>query len=692
LPLLLPLLLAPSISRAQGTGQGSVRAPVLPSPGQIRASGTPAVRHAEERPAAEHGALPAVPISRGAATIVMTDHPSSIALAMDQYRDVKQAMGRMPAKDLLQFLRKPFVSPDQQVEEFVSVSLKQGLATGKMIDYEGRDPAPPDLIPRHVAAIENAGMRAGIDGDRLLLVRLPGAGEKSEQDRARRSDIIATIAKTNLARVRNGKPLPVDRLIIPEAKSLDEMIEVHDSYDRASTQAVDEAIAQHALPAAQRDEVLRALRRIQVVPLVESSDAVVNLADLGDRYLSFYTQRFGAPPAHLILMAAGSDLNREIGPVAGQVARSIMRSRLQALQERHPGVDIIQWSGIGSGPMRSGPGRFPEELSKLHPGSTFTVQPDQLEQDNVGETLREMTKASAQASGHVMTPDDEKRLLAMGAAFANVHGRLSIRSSLATVRLNNLLAPLNQRGRKSSGSNLLYEKDGEVYLRSAQPNEANDGKSYGRTLDLTGYADQLEEESVQKHDMMRWQKAIDTHWPRGLSDPRAIGGSFARYIQGEALTTVAGLGHAIEQAQARGGRREVNELRPFITFLVKNDGFVLTRDPDLVRRRTQLLHPQLSPEQVERQVHWYFEDIAKLEKFLGKRLEDVISHADRAHYEQTAAILYKNPTFQRYMSGGDIRLKEWTKIMDDLMPMLQNPSWNRLGSIEWGDGGPNRLS
>jgi hypothetical protein len=382
----------------------------------------------------------------------------------------------------------------------------------------------------------------------------------------------------------------------------------------------------------------------------------------------------------MIVFVAGSDLNREIGPVAGQIARQVLRSRLARLQRRVAGVDLIPWVGIGSGPMRSGLGHEPEQASALHPGMTFTVQPDQLDQPNAARVIEGMWRAATSARPELLSPGDERSLIAVAALFADEHARTSLRSGLATIRLANLLGPLNQRGRKNSTAKLLYERDGVLMLRSARPAEATDGTVYGRSLDVAGMTRLVpKEREAQRRALQKRQRTIEKIWPRGLADPRAIAGAFARYVGGEALTTVAGLGRALSRARAVFGRSAVERLRPFVTFLVRNDGFTLTRDRELVRRRISVLSPELAPPQVERRLRRYFDDIAALEAFLGVRLEQLISKADRARYERAARRLLANPRFVDYMKGQDVPIGDWLEIIDHVIPLLSNPSWNRIG-------------
>lgn len=621
---------------------------------------------------------------RIAATTVLTEHPSSLRMLKVQLRQLTATLKKTRGKPgrsatLLQQIERPLMTGDKQVREFRHQSLKAGLATAKMIDFEGK-PMPPSVIPRYVAEIERAGLKPGLEGDRLLYLRLPGTAEKTPKDRALRREVFDRIVKTNLERALAGKPLPIDRLIVAQTQNLGQLLEVHTTYDRVAARAVVRAARQKGLSKGERRRVYDAVRRVQVVPLVETSASVMNADKLLSGYLAAYQKRYGKKPAHLVLFVAGSDLNRQVGPVAAQVARKVMRSRLGKLQAREPGVDIVPWIGAGSGPMRSGPGRFPELLPKLHPGMTHTIQPDQLDQKNVGAVLKAMGRGALRTRAPKLSAGREDSLVALGAAFADTHASISLRGSLATVRLANLLSPLKQRGRKASSSKVFVERGGQLFLRSVNTSEKKDASTYGRSLDISDYTAQISPKfSKQRRALERRQKSIDKLWPRGVSDTRAIKGAFARYVQGHALTTVSGLGRAIDKARKTMGGRELARLRPFITFLVKNDGFVLSRDRKLVRLRYSVTNPGLSKRQLDRAVTRYFRDVASLERFLGKSLEQLISKKDRTRYEQVSRRLYKNKAFVDYMRGKDLGMDAWVGIMKDLVPLLSNPSWNRIG-------------
>lgn len=136
---------------------------------------------------------------------------------------------------------------------------------------------------------------------------------------------------------------------------------------------------------------------------------------------------------------------------------------------------------------------------------------------------------------------------------------------------------------------------------------------------------------------------------------------------------------ALEAAGARLGRARLASLRPFITFLVRNDGFVLTRDRARVRRRIQVLRPELAPRQVDRRVRRYFDDVAALERYLGQPLERLVPRRDRRRYERASRRLFDSPHFRRYLRGHDISIDAWAEIMQRVVPLLDNPGWNRVG-------------
>jgi phosphoenolpyruvate carboxylase len=621
---------------------------------------------------------------RLAATTILTEHPSSLRLMKRQFRSLRRALRspktRANPNKLMDLLNKPLMTADKQVQEFSHLSLRRRVGSGKMIDFEGK-PMPPKVIPRYVKAVERAGMTAGIEGDRALYVRLPGAAETSTTDRRRRRQIFKTIVQTNLKRVIDGRPLPVDRLIVAQTRSLDQLLEVHRTYDRVAAAAVRLAVRRGQLGPEQRAATLRRLKRIQVVPLVEYADTVMNVHTLLGEYMKRYAGSYGAPPKRMVVFVAGSDLNRQVGPVAAQISRTVMRSRLARLQEKTPLVDIVPWVGIGSGPMRSGVGRFPEAASMLHPGMTFTVQPDQVDQGRtLKRTLRAMGDSALKAQAPKLSASQERTLTALGSYFADQHASISLRHSLSRIRIANLLTPLKQRGRKNTAAKLLYQRDGKVFLRSVRPGEKGDGSTYGRVLDISGYTAQIDGTfPAERKRLERRQRSIGKLWPTGLSDPRAISGAFARYVEGNSLTTVCGLGLALQRAEAKLGRGQLASIRPFVTFLVKNDGFVLTKNRALVRQRVEVLRPELSRGQVDRQVRRYFADVAALERYLGQPIEKLVPRKERQRYDRSSRRLFESPQFKRYLQGQDISIQDWSSIMKRVVPLLSNPGWNRVG-------------
>ncbi|MCA9665900.1 MAG: phosphoenolpyruvate carboxylase [Myxococcales bacterium] len=614
---------------------------------------------------------------RFASTTVLTEHPSSLRLMRVQLRQLRRLMrARAGNATLLGAIAKPLMGADKQLAEFEHHAVSKGHATAKMIDFEGK-PISPAVIPRYVAAVEKAGLRAGWGKDRMFYVRLTGEKERSPADRARRAEIYRHVAETNLVRVMRGDALPIDRFIVAEADKLAQLVRVHREYERAISKAVDGAIAAGKLTRRQRFAVMAKLARVQVVPLLESAKPVVDGDKLVADYLSYHRQHFGRAPGQMVVMVAGSDLNREIGPLAAHLARSVMVSRMRALQSRFRGVQIVPWLGGGSGPMRSGTGRFPEMAAKLYSGMSFTVQPDHLDQPNLDATVRAMRRSALASKPRPLGADAQRGALALSTSFADAHARTSLQYALSTVRLANLLAPLKQRGRKSTSSTqLVVERDGKLYLRSVQA--SGEGVGYGRKLDLAGLGDLLTR-GDDKALLSRRQRAIAALWPQGLADPRAISGAFARYVSGQSLTTVHGLGAALAHAEKRHGLAAVREMLPMVRFLVKNDGFVLTRDRELVRTRIAALRPHLGKGQVDRQVRLYMQDIATLERYLGTSIESLVDKKLQRRYQRDSRALFSDPRFIDYLRGKDLPLDAWSDVTKKVMRLLGNPGWNRIG-------------
>ncbi len=148
---------------------------------------------------------------------------------------------------------------------------------------------------------------------------------------------------------------------------------------------------------------------------------------------------------------------------------------------------------------------------------------------------------------------------------------------------------------------------------------------------------------------------------------------------GQGLTDVVGLGTALKTLAAQRRDAVAARLRPYVTFVVKNDGFVLTKDAALIRTRLSVMQPSLNEKQLDRRVKDYLDDISALEGFLGAPVEQLTSAADRKSYDQRSRRLFGNPSLKKYLRGEDLKLNEWRTVMDDVVHLLGHAGWNRVG-------------
>jgi len=160
-------------------------------------------------------------------------------------------------------------------------------------------------------------------------------------------------------------PTAVVRLIEPQAQSYAALEAINTAYDLAFREMVD-AYALTDEFGARANAVISEMERrngrnpqpVQAVALVEDPSTVISAHIWMETYLGFFKRTYGKDAPSILLFVAGSDLNRIIGGVGGELLRSVMINRLHKLQRNNENILFIPWLGSGGNDVRSGPGEL----------------------------------------------------------------------------------------------------------------------------------------------------------------------------------------------------------------------------------------------------------------------------------------------------------------------------------------------
>lgn len=470
---------------------------------------------------------------------------------------------------------------------------------------------------------------------REIYVRLPDKKAKANLDR---TSVITEIARINilyaLHQIDRGNPLEsqtrknctkeqterglthlnnaVVRLIEPQSENKDDAQKINLAYDETYLALLDtyanrlnrpELFGLLTKTSAENQTV--PLLPVQGVTLVEDPATVVQGASWLRDYLQFYLRRYGQGSLpNALLFIAGSDLNRIVGGVAGELLRSVLINRLLDLQTelasnnfmrgiRTQTIKVIPWIGAGGGPSRSGPGtlvpgvgfkEYKDGHALLNYGIARTFQPDGLEagvfpvhkqpdfeqikmvfdvaHDFNGPPERGLISGSTVPKFD--KAEESRRIFWAGITMVSHFDRVN-RYALPAVRLRDLLERHNQVGRVKSGATSSEADPGNAVAPNKQEVYGREWPTFeGYVLNVLGNKDvgfnpavstlsndvvtnaylQASLASVLTELQSRIQQTRD--WtPQNVKATRAINDAFARYILGAPLTTSHGIGSTL---------------------------------------------------------------------------------------------------------------------------------------------------
>lgn len=198
--------------------------------------------------------------------------------------------------------------------------------------------------------------------EKFLTFRLPNPKVENEFRMGRA--LMGMLSAASLSKQVGMHSPPLFEVILPMTESAEEMLSIQEAFAEI-------AQLKHPLNKFQKD----LLSHIEIVPLFEQVNTIINSVDLLEKYLRLHKKTFGFTPKYLRPYVARSDPALNSGIVPTILSIKIALSRYKKFAKKHK-LKMFPVIGVGCLPFRGGlypirPERFAKEYKGIR---TCTIQ------------------------------------------------------------------------------------------------------------------------------------------------------------------------------------------------------------------------------------------------------------------------------------------------------------------------------
>ncbi len=233
---------------------------------------------------------------------------------------------------------EPFIkTQDETLECFLSFS-ELGIPEYKW-DWEGKL-VDESVIERLFSQYFEYFQKNPLGKEKFLTFRLPNPKVETEFRLGRA--FMGILSAAGLAKQVGLHNPPLFEVILPMAESAAEMLAIHDAFNEMAS-------LKHYLHNFGKGE----LKHIEVIPLFEQIDIIINSHRILEEYLESHRWRFGAVPSYMRPYLARSDPALNSGLVPTVLAIKIALSHYKDFEEKHS-IPLYPILGSASLPFRGG--------------------------------------------------------------------------------------------------------------------------------------------------------------------------------------------------------------------------------------------------------------------------------------------------------------------------------------------------
>jgi phosphoenolpyruvate carboxylase len=256
---------------------------------------------------------------------------------------------------------RPFISVYQEIEEAVACFRDLGVSE-YMWDWEGKH-ADAAVIDRLFTDFYDYFAKYQLGRDKFLTFRIPNIWEEKGYNLLQAMTVI--LSGEDFARDLKFDQRPLFEVILPMTERPEQLMRIHTLFQKLAQFKSNDFTKKEP----DNNDYL------ELIPLVESVESQLAVADLLTDYVRLHEQHFGRQPEYIRLFFACSDSSLTSGLLAGLLANKLLLSRLYEFEAK-TGIPVYPFAGPGSLRFRGGlsPDTIDRFLQEFPGVRTVTVQ------------------------------------------------------------------------------------------------------------------------------------------------------------------------------------------------------------------------------------------------------------------------------------------------------------------------------
>lgn len=299
---------------------------------------------------------------------------------------------------------RAFISVYQEITEAVVCFQDLGVSE-YMWDWEGKH-ADAAVIDRLFTDYHDYFTQNRLGEDKFLTFRIPNIWEEKGYNLLQAMTVI--LSSEDLAKDMEFDKRPLFEVILPMTERANQLTHM---------QSLFEKLARFKSKDFTPDRPVNT-DYLEMIPLVESTESQMAVANLLNDYVNLHDQHFGRKPEYIRVFLACSDSSLFSGLLAGLIANKLSLARMYEFSERS-GIPIYPFFGPGSLRFRGGMSpqtidRFVEEFPGVR---TVTVQSSfryDHPKDEVKAAIAKLEKLLPATEPLVISAQNQKILEAIG--------------------------------------------------------------------------------------------------------------------------------------------------------------------------------------------------------------------------------------------------------------------------------------